>query len=46
MSHEIEPRDGMLTLLPGYLYHSAPPCHGERERHVLACNSRLLSPHR
>lgn len=45
-AYEIEPRDGLLTLFPGYLYHSALPYRGERERHVVAFNSRLLSPRR
>lgn len=38
------PRDGTLLLFPGYLYHSALPYRGQRERHIVAFNSRFLGP--
>ncbi|MCB1738998.1 MAG: hypothetical protein KDK91_01410 [Gammaproteobacteria bacterium] len=41
-SFDLTPVDGKLILFPGYLFHSALPYAGNRERFVVAFNTRLL----
>jgi len=35
------PQDGDLLIFPSYLYHSAPPYHGVKDRLVIAFNSSI-----
>jgi uncharacterized protein (TIGR02466 family) len=35
------PKDGDLLIFPSYLYHSAPPYHGIRDRIVIAFNASI-----
>ncbi len=41
---DIEPENGKVVLFPSYLQHSALPYRGDRERVLIAFNSRLLEP--
>ena len=38
---EITPAEGMLVVFPSYLYHSARPYQGERDRIVVAFNAMI-----